>query len=129
MKRAIADRRLIESITNQFYCEPLAFLKFSIHFFKQAIIGNRSPIPSPCFILIISATTITELSNPLSHQSITHFLFIISLYKLPMNFNWLSIPCVQKTGTGSSRFPLKTPLGFFGAEKVKFFPTKSRSET
>ncbi|GFX43783.1 hypothetical protein TNCV_4110621 [Trichonephila clavipes] len=31
--------------------------------------------------------------------------------------------------TGSSRFLLKSPLGTFGAEKGKFFPTKSRSET
>ncbi|GFT70296.1 hypothetical protein TNCV_2657731 [Trichonephila clavipes] len=30
--------------------------------------------------------------------------------------------------TGSSRFLLKTPLGFFGVKKGKFFPTKSRSE-
>ncbi|GFX46802.1 hypothetical protein TNCV_4039481 [Trichonephila clavipes] len=35
---------------------------------------------------------------------------------------------VSPVVTGSPRFPLKTPLGFFRAEKGKSFPTKSRIE-
>ncbi|GFV63113.1 hypothetical protein TNCV_1345721 [Trichonephila clavipes] len=45
-----------------------------------------------------------------------------------MGFADFGLTFSRKLVTGSSRFPLKTPLGFFGAEKGKFFPTKSRCE-
>ncbi|GFX67623.1 transposable element Tc1 transposase [Trichonephila clavipes] len=51
-------------------------------------------------------------------------------------FNWqkhrqkhLVLTSGVQSVTVSSRLLLKTPLGFFGTEKSKFFPTKSRSET
>ncbi|GFW81385.1 hypothetical protein TNCV_377331 [Trichonephila clavipes] len=32
-----------------------------------------------------------KLSNPLSHHFIPHYIFLINLYKLTMNFHWLNI--------------------------------------